>query len=196
MEQGIEQRSKSTILRYLNMYPENVCIYFFFHKTILLIATHIHTNIIINISHISHQQLEFPFTDVYTFSPIYAPHFHVIKLFSGTNYNYALLKIIKKSCKALQLWKNLLPACFSNLHHWFWCCLKSNDVLPCTTSLSLSYFFSVYFSLFVLFPAPLSFSLFLTVHVCAKCMMNIWDEGHFLLLADVKTSDFHNFHFY
>lgn len=164
---------------------------FFFHKTILFIATHIHTNIIINISHISHQQLEFPFTDVYTFSPIYAPHFHVIKLFSGTNYNYALLKIIKKSCKALQLWKNLLPACFSNLHHWFWCCLKSNDVLPCTTSLSL--LLLCLFLPLCIIPCP---SLFLTVHVCPKCMTNIWDEGHFFLLADVKTSEFHNFHFY
>lgn len=68
-------------------------------------------------------QIFFP-SYVYTFSTTHAPYFHVIKLFSGTNYNYALLKIIKKSCHAPQLWKNLLPACFSNLHHWFWWCLK------------------------------------------------------------------------
>ena len=43
------------------------------------------------------------FSDVYTFSPIHAPYFHVIKLFSGTNYNYALLKIIKNSRQAPQL---------------------------------------------------------------------------------------------
>lgn len=143
---------------------------FFFHKTILLIATHIPTNLIINISHISHQQLEFPFTDVYTFSPIYAPHFHVIKLFSGTNYNYALLKIIKKSCKALQLWKNLLPACFSNLHHWFWYCLKSSDVLPCTTSLSLSSFaLSISPSLYYSLPLSLSLSFSLSM-----CVLSVW----------------------
>ena len=75
-------------------------------------------------------------SDVYTFSPIHAPYFHVIKLFSGTNYNYALLKIIKNSRQAPQLWKNLLPACFSNLHHWFWWCLKSNDA-PYNYSLPL-----------------------------------------------------------
>ena len=78
----------------------------------------------------------FIFSDVYTFSPIHAPYFHVIKLFSGTNYNYALLKIIKNSRQAPQLWKNLLPACFSNLHHWFWWCLKSNDA-PYNYSLPL-----------------------------------------------------------
>ncbi len=87
------------------------------------------------------------FLDVYTFSPVHVPYFHVIKLFSGTNYNYALLKIIKNSHQAPQLWKNLLPACFSNLHHWFWWCLKSTDAPITTLSLSLSLSLSLLLSL-------------------------------------------------
>lgn len=49
----------------------------------------------------------------------FLPHLYLIKLFSATNYNHALLKIITNSCNDYRMWKNLLPACFSNLHHWF-----------------------------------------------------------------------------
>lgn len=58
--------------------------------------------------------------------------------------------------------------------------------------LSLSLSFALSLSVCVCFALP----LFLTVRVRVMGMMNIWDEGHFPLLADVKTSDFHNFHFY
>lgn len=49
------------------------------------------------------EEEEGPFSDVYIFSPNRAPYFRMIKLFSGTNYNYALLKIIKNSHQASHL---------------------------------------------------------------------------------------------
>lgn len=77
------------------------------------------------ISEMCGREVQFYFTFVWCVHP--HSSLPVIKLFSGTNYNYALLKIIKNSRRALQMWKNLLPACFSHLHHWFWSSEKSSE---------------------------------------------------------------------
>lgn len=116
----------------------------------------------------------FFFFSWYTFSPIHAPYFHVIKLFSGTNYNYALLKIIKNSRQALQLEKNLLPACF-----FFLICIIDSGGVWKAMMLHIT-----------TLPFP---SLFDKIGMC-ECMGMGWvreqDEWCCPPPADVQASDF------